>query len=49
MYKLSEVNPKRLISLFLGQLHASLSDYENVHQRMFGNNLALRKEKLDCL
>lgn len=34
MYKLPEVTPKRLISLFLGQLCANLTDYENVHQRM---------------
>lgn len=34
MCKLSKVTPKRLISLFLGQLCANLTDYDNVHQRM---------------
>lgn len=34
MHKLSDMTPRRLISLFLGQLYANLTDYENVHQRM---------------
>lgn len=33
-YNVSKVTSKRLIGLVLGQVCASLTDYENVHQRM---------------
>ena len=46
MYKVPKVTPKRLIGLVLGQLCASLTDYETVHQRMLllATACALRKE-----
>lgn len=46
MYDVSEVTPKRLIGLVLGQLCVSLTDYDNVHQRMLllATTCALRKE-----